>query len=91
VDRTRGGASPACGAPSATRYRSSSAMAGEDEGDEVRSEVGSLEHMWRRRDGTMAVKSGGGSSSSREQRRVRESSGVRGKGVRTSGGGGLLL
>jgi hypothetical protein len=60
-------------------------MAGEDEGDEARSEVGSPGHERRWRDDVGVVKNGGNLSSSRERRRARESSGVRGKGVESSG------
>jgi hypothetical protein len=53
------------GAPGATWHRNSLAMAGEDEGDEMRPEVGSPGHERQHNDG--------GSSSSHKQRRARES------------------
>jgi hypothetical protein len=55
---------PARGAPGTTWHRSSLAMVGEDEGDETRPEVGSLEHKRRHNDDSL--------SSLREQRRARK-------------------
>jgi hypothetical protein len=62
-------------------HRCSPAVVVEDEEDKAEPARGSLEHEWWQRCGTMEAESGGGSSSLREWRRVRENSGVRGKGV----------
>jgi hypothetical protein len=58
-------------------------MAGEDEGDEMRPEVGSPGHERQHNDG--------GSSSSRKQRRARESEREGGEGVGCPRGGARLL
>jgi hypothetical protein len=52
---------------------------------------GSPEHKRRWRGGATAMKIGGNSSSTRAQKRARESSGMRGRGVGCSGGGAYLL
>jgi hypothetical protein len=61
------------------------AVAEEEGQDEAMLEGCSPEHEQQRGGGVATVKSSGGLSSAREQRRVRESSGVMGKGDGCSG------
>jgi hypothetical protein len=61
------------------------AVVGEDEEDEVEPMRGSLEHMRRRGGAAIEAESDSTSSSVQEWRRLRENSGVRGKGTGCSG------
>jgi hypothetical protein len=91
VNSRHGGASPAHNAPSTAGHGTSPAAAGDEEGDGVEPMRGSPGHERRQRLDVAAMKNGGRLSSARGQRRVRESSRLRGEGAVVARGGGALL